>query len=158
MIRTILLFITCFLCFESIHCSETDIFIYRELNSFLISENKIQAKDTIGIDPSSLLYFSNLLEDNGVNLLDSFGIYVFNKIGLEDDVNYILIKRDNSFAVFKENDLLTIITYLFSIKEKYPQILNSEDCNEYIKKLIEKNKLLIIGIPRGKLLFYSTLN
>jgi hypothetical protein len=131
--------------------------IYRELSSFLVSENKIQAKDTIGIDPFLLLYISNILEDNEANLHDSFGVYVFNKLGLHDDINYILIKRDDSYAIFKENDPLSIFTYLFEIKEKYPQTLDSVRLNEYIEKIMKINNRPIIGIPKGKLFFYSAL-
>ena len=157
MFRFILITFSCFLCFVDIHSSEIDTFIYHELCSFLISENKILAKDTIGTDSFSLLYISDILEDNKANLEDSLGVYVFNKIGIQDDINYILIKSNNSYAVFKENDPLSIFIYLFTIKEKYPLILNSELCNEYIEKLMKVNRHPIIGIPKGKLLFYSAL-
>ena len=155
MIRKILIPVIFFLCFENLHCAEIDDSIYRDLCSFLVSENKIEAKDTVGIEPSEFIRIYDILRGDKVNLNDKFGIFLFNRIGY-DHLVYILIKKDYTYAVFRENDPILILKYLFLKIEECPQIVSPEDLNKFVKYLIKINDPgLLIGEIRGKLTFIT---
>ena len=124
--KLLLLFLFC-LFFQKSHCVKIEkSTICKELTCFLINQNKISKKDTVGVDPSSLILLFNILYDESLELMSDFSIYGFNKVGLEDDIDYLLIKVNQTYAIFKSNDILTIFTYLTEKSKFYPLVVNEK--------------------------------
>lgn len=145
----ILFYLTCTL---PIFGAKNDNNIYRSLRNFLSSEDLPSDSSTL---KDSSIYVEELLI-GGNDFSKPFGVYLFNKKGNFDTSDYLLIKENNSYVIYKENNILSIVYHLLSINEKCPKLLCDKSCFEYIKKISAlKEPLLRVGEKRGPFIFIN---
>ena len=133
--------------------------IYYDLYSFLI-----QFQDnTPALDPEikveDQLYIYDALDSCklrcGINLQDSFRVYKFNYLcdGCED---FILIKFESSYHIFKENNLNAVLRKLLEIRNSRPDLLPENLFDNYLKMMAQSRPMDVVK-QNGHLNYYYNL-
>lgn len=128
--------------------------IIKSLCDFLVSEGVMLANDTVtGGKPS--IYVEELI-NRGNDFSQHFGVYLFNYIGAYDFINYILIKENKNYWIYKENSPLKVVSHLLSINEQSPTLLSDSTCFEYIKRINAlKETPVCVGEKKGIFVYFN---
>lgn len=144
--------ISIFLCIAINAYSISNDKMMKSLCDFLVSEGVMLKNDTVTGGGSSV-YVEELI-NGGNDFSQHFGVYLFNYIGAYDFINYILIKENKKYWIYKENSPLKVISHLLNINEQSPTLLSDSTCLEYIKRInVIKETPVIVGKKEG-IFFY----
>ena len=126
----------------------------KSLCDFLVSEGAISVNDTI-TDGEPSVYVEELL-NKGKDFSQHFGVYLFNYIGAYDFINYILIKENENYWIYKENNTLHIISHILNINKESSTLLSDSICLEYIKRINTlKETPVCVGEKKGIFVYFN---
>jgi len=142
-------------CSVSISSASNNNIVIESLCDFLVKEGLINDSD-ITLSKVKIVKVEELLH-GGKDLSRPFGVYVFNKMGAYDFIDYVLIKSNEDYWIYKENNASSIISHLLSINKAFPSLLSDDLCFEYIKRIVLLNESqLCVGQKRGMFIFVDT--
>jgi hypothetical protein len=134
--------------------------IYCDLYKFLVSVGDMPQDMIHKLDSNKLeqyLYIFDILKDDFPNKPDlaktSFGIFKFQYDGCIDCGFYVLIKYDESFKVYFQNDVVLILKELIKIRKENSDLVDSNLYEAYIEAILDDN----VGIYDGKKVIVQTI-
>jgi hypothetical protein len=124
--------------------------VYNDLSKFLINEGYMK-EEIYNNHYREIYIFELITETMYPSIVNTpFGIYKFSYSGCDDCGYDVLIKHDDKYMVFYQNELGLILKILVKIKEENPGLINCDQFEAYVKALSNVNK----GINGGSLHVY----
>ena len=135
--------------------------IYNDLYTFLIQKGSMpQGMDWVlecDTCKQQHLYLFNILKDDFPDIPDfiniPFGIYKFQYDGCMDCGFYVLIKYNDNYAVYYQNEVTLIIKNLIEIKKNNPDLIDSKLFEDYIEAITDDR----LGVNNERLIYYHTI-
>ena len=131
----IVFFFFCFLSFVNDLFANSPDSIYLDLSRFLIKQgamsSELEKEGKKNIDIFEITLKEKTLDFTNV----PFGIYKFRFIGCEDCGYFVLLKHDDEYMVFQQNNLSLIIRTLIRIMDDNPNLISDNLFKLYVRAL-----------------------
>ena len=160
--KKILLIITNLLLLTNGYAINKQDSIYRDLYQFLISKGNMSPKMDWLLECDSCkckqyLYIFDILKDEFPNQPDfvniPFGIFKFQYNGCIDCGYYVLIKHNESYKIYNQDNVTNILKELLKIRREKPDLINDDLYEAYIEAIIDDE----LGVYGGRSRLVQTI-
>jgi len=138
--------------------------IYRDICLFLVYRNIITEEYMLDFkdDYSELIFISEIRQKNALpqkpDFSERFGIYKFGYMEVTNNLNFILIKCDDNFKIFRRSQTDFIINEIIKIRDESPELIDESLFYQYVKGITDYNKPdIILAKEFGSILFMEML-